>query len=131
MRNQRHLTVQLICAFVFAYLIYRFYHDAAKWLIYHVRNKIYVDMSNDFQFCNTIRVLTHQKNAAFFCMLFIEVLPFTTLAVSVNSKTSKACQNDAALFGVSRPSCCKRYTMLIQSHKFRLLTISLRHCLDI
>ena len=33
----RHLIAQLICAFVFAYLKYRFYHDVANWLIYHVR----------------------------------------------------------------------------------------------
>ena len=37
-------------------------------------------------------------------MLFLEVLPFTTLAVSVNGKTSKkSVQKDAAVFGVSRP----------------------------
>ena len=53
----KNLTAQLICAFVFAYLKYRFYHVAANWLIYHVRNKIYVDMGNDFQFCNTIMLL--------------------------------------------------------------------------
>ena len=29
------------------------------------------------------------KYAASFCMLFFEFLPFTTLAVSVNGKTSK------------------------------------------
>ena len=52
----------------------------------------------------SIRVLTHQKNAAFFCMLFFEVLPFTTLAVSVNSKTSKkSVQKTRRFFGVSRP----------------------------
>ena len=33
-----------------------------------------------------------------------EELPFTTLASSVNGKTSKkACKNDAAVLGVSRP----------------------------
>ena len=57
MRNQRHLAAQLICAFVFAYLKCRFYHDAANWFIYHVRNKNNDDMSNDFQFCNTIMLL--------------------------------------------------------------------------
>ena len=39
--------------------------------------------------CLTIRVLTHQKQPRRFCMLFFEVLPFTTLAVSVNGKTSE------------------------------------------
>ena len=51
------------------------------------------------------RVLTRQKNAAFFCMLFFEVLPYTTLAVSVNGKTSKKSvqKNATFFFGVSRP----------------------------
>ena len=35
------------------------------------------------------RVLTHQTLPRRFCMLFFDVLPFTTLAVSVNGKTSK------------------------------------------
>ena len=35
------------------------------------------------------RVLTHLKPPRRFCMLFFEVLPFMTLAVSVNGKTSK------------------------------------------
>ena len=61
-RNQIHLNAQQICAFVVvfffvAYLKCRLYHDAADWLIYHVRNKIYIDMSNDFQFCNTLMLL--------------------------------------------------------------------------
>ena len=48
-------------------------------------------------------VKTLTKNAAFFCRLFFDVLPFTTLAVSVNSKTSKkSMQKNAALFGVSK-----------------------------
>ena len=70
--------------------------------------------------CGGLRVLTHQKNAAFFffffCMLFFEVLPFTTLAVSVNSKTSnKSMQKYAAFFfGVSRPSYSN--TCMICSH---------------
>ena len=37
----------------------------------------------------SVRVLTHQKTRRRFCMLFFEVLPLTTLAVSVNGKTSK------------------------------------------
>ena len=36
-----------------------------------------------------VRVLTHQKPPRRFCMLFVDVLPFTTLASSVNGKTSK------------------------------------------
>ena len=37
-------------------------------------------------------------------MLFFEVLPFTTLAVSVNGETLKgACGDGAAMFGVSGP----------------------------
>ena len=37
-------------------------------------------------------------------MLFFEVFPLTTLASSVNGKTSKkSMQNDAAVLGVSRP----------------------------
>ena len=48
--------------------------------------------------------MTHQKPLHCFCMLFFEVLPFTTLASSVNGKLQrKACKNDAAVFGVSRP----------------------------
>ena len=39
--------------------------------------------------CLGLRVLTHQKPPRRFCMLFFDVLPFTTLAVSVNGKTSK------------------------------------------
>ena len=38
---------------------------------------------------HTLRVLTHQKPPRRCCMLFFDVLPFTTLAVSVNGKTSK------------------------------------------
>ena len=34
------------------------------------------------------KALTHQKPPRRFCMLFFEVLPFTTLASSVNGKTS-------------------------------------------
>ena len=53
---------------------------------------------------------TPKTAASFFCMLFFGVLPFTTLAVSVNGKTSKkACKNDAAVFGVSRPLGCVQY----------------------
>ena len=36
-----------------------------------------------------IKVLTHLKPPRCFGMLFFDVLPFTTLASSVNSKTSK------------------------------------------
>ena len=32
---------------------------------------------------------TPKKRRVFFCMLFFEVLPYTTLASSVNGKTSK------------------------------------------
>ena len=46
--------------------------------------------------------LDNQKKRRVFCMLFFEVLPFTTLAVSANSKTSKkSVQKDAASLGVS------------------------------
>ena len=52
----------------------------------------------------TIRVLTHQKPPRRFRMLFFDVLPFMTLPVSVKDKTSKkSVQNDAVVFGVSRP----------------------------
>ena len=47
-----------LCLWFFAYFKCRFYHDAAiNWLIYHARNKIYINMSNDFQFCNTLMLL--------------------------------------------------------------------------
>ena len=52
------------------------------------------------------KVLTHQKPLRRFCLLFFEVLPFATHASSVNGKLClqrKACQNDAAVFGVARP----------------------------
>ena len=56
----------------------------------------------------SVRVLTHQKPPRRFCMLFFEVLPLTTLAVSVNGKTSnKSVLKDAAVFGVSRSYCGK------------------------
>ena len=64
------VTKRLICIFVFAYVIGQLSHDAAQMI-------------------RILRVLTHQKPLCRFCMLFFEVLPFTTLAVSVNGKTSK------------------------------------------
>ena len=42
-----------------------------------------------FRCVKTFSVLTHQKPPHHFYMLFFDVLPFTTLAVSVNGKTSK------------------------------------------
>ena len=65
------VTAELICVFVFAYAKSWFCHDVA-----HIENR-------------NIRVLTHQKPPRRFCMLFFEVLPLTTLASSVNGKTSK------------------------------------------
>ena len=48
--------------------------------------------------------LTHLKLPRRFCMLFFDVLPFTDDASVVNGKIQrKACKNDAAVFGVSRP----------------------------
>ena len=47
---------------------------------------------------------THQTPPRRFCTLFFEVLPFTDDAIVVNGKLQrKACKNDAAVFGVSRP----------------------------
>ena len=45
------------------------------------------------------------KKRRVLCMLFFEVLPFKTLAVSVNSKTSKKSMHNKTrrFFGVSRP----------------------------
>ena len=49
-------------------------------------------------------VLTHQKPLRRFCMLFFDVLPFTTHAVSVSGKTSKKnVQKRRGVFGASRP----------------------------
>ena len=52
-----------------------------------------------------VKVLTHLKPPRRFSMLFFNVLSFTTLASSVNGKTSKKSmqKNDAAVFGVSMP----------------------------
>ena len=47
-----------------------------------------LDQSIVLYICNS-EGLDTPKNAASFCMLFFEVLPFTTLAVSVNGETSK------------------------------------------
>ena len=47
------------------------------------------DLGQNMTISSWIRVLTHQKAPRCFCMLFFEVLPFTTLASSVNGKTSK------------------------------------------
>ena len=48
---------------------------------------------------------TQKKNVAFFCMLFFEVLPFTTLAVSVNSKISK--KSIWCVYALKRAWCVK------------------------
>ena len=63
-------------------------------------NKSMTKTTRRFVVCQDLQGLdTPNKNAFFF-----EVLPFTTLAVSVNGKTSKkSVQNDASVFGVSRP----------------------------
>ena len=50
--------------------------------------------------------MTHLKPPRRLSVLFFDVLPFTTLASSVNGKTSKKSvqkKNDEAVFGVSLP----------------------------
>ena len=54
-----------------------------------------------------VRVLTHQKPPRLFCMLFFEVLPFTTLASSVfmvtffiSSSVCRHCKMTHDAFGV-------------------------------
>ena len=68
--------------------------------------------------CLGLKVLTHLKPPRRFSMLFFHVLPFTTLASSVNRKTSKKSvkKNDAAVFDASRPLKAK-----FQCHPARCL----------
>ena len=54
---------------------------------FNLMNVATVKTSDENAVC--LKALTHQKPPRRFCMLFFEVLPFTTLAWSVNGKTSK------------------------------------------
>ena len=63
-----------------------------RWLRPHMTGKLLngtLSLTTNKQTEDSLRVLTHQKPPRRFCMIFFEVLPLTTLASSVNGKTSK------------------------------------------
>ena len=71
-----------------------------------------------------LRVLTHQKKRRVLCMLFFEVLLFTTLAVSVNSKTSKKSMQKTATFlvcqGLDTPNAAATFLSCFSLKFYRL-----------